>query len=259
MHVNHCGIHFTHRNFRIHRPGGSGDYLFVYTKTPAIFTVGGEDICVPPNTVFLYQKGAAQYFRGAEEIYVNDYIHFNTDTDEEEQWMATLGLIYHTPMLLPNVRSFMSIQQQIVSEVKSHSALSKDATDALLRCFLIRLAQAMHLSQSGSDIRHMEQMNELRDQIYEDPSRPWSVALMAKAVRFSPSYFQKIYKSIFNTACMTDVIYARIEKAKELLMQTSLTAREISLLCGYQNETHFSRQFKKLTGTAPQEYRKSYL
>ena len=52
-----------------------------------------------------------------------------------------------------------------------------------------------------------------------------------------------------------DCVY---EKAKELLMQTSLTAREISALCGYQNETHFSRQFKQFTGTAPQEYRKRY-
>ena len=258
MNVNHCGIHFTHRNFKIHRPGGSGDYLFVYTKTPAVFTVENKDVYVPSNTVFLYQKGGAQYFRGAEEIYINDYIHFNTDTDEEERWMAELGLIYHTPLQLPNARSFMSIQQQIVSEVKSHSPLSKDATDALLRCFLIRLTQAMSLSQSGSDVRHLEPMNELRRQIYEDPSRAWTVEAMAKAVRFSPSYFQKLYKNIFNTACMTDVIYARIEKAKELLMQTALTAREISALCGYQNETHFSRQFKQFTGTAPQEYRKRY-
>ena len=258
MHVNHCGINVTHRNFKIHSPGGSGDYLFVYTKTHAVFTVENEDICVPSNTVFLYQKGGAQYFRGAEEIYVNDYIHFDTDTDEEEQWMAGLGLIYHTPMLLPGTRSFMSIQQQIVSESKNHSALSKQAVDALLRCFLIRLTQSMSLSRSGSDVRHLELMNELRRQIYEDPSRAWSVELMAKAVRFSPSYFQKLYKSIFNTACMTDVIYARIEKAKELLMQTALTAREISALCGYQNETHFSRQFKQFTGTAPQEYRKRY-
>lgn len=258
MHVNHCGIHFTHRNFKIHRPGGSGDYLFVYTKTPAVFTVGDTDVHVPSNTVFLYQKGCPQYFRGAEEIYINDYIHFDADTDEEERWMTELGLLYHTPLQLPNARSFMSIQQLIVSEVKSHSPLSANATDALLRCFLIRLTQAMSLSQSGGNVRHLELMNELRGQIYEDPSRTWSVELMAKAVRFSPSYFQKLYKSIFNTACMTDVIYARIEKAKELLMQTSLTAREISLLCGYQNETHFSRQFKQFTGSAPQEYRKRY-
>ena len=56
---------------------------------------------------------------------------------------------------------------------------------------------------------------------------------------------------------MTDVISSRIERAKSLLMLTDLTARQIAVACGYENETHFSRQFRQITGKTPGEYRKT--
>lgn len=48
----------------------------------------------------------------------------------------------------------------------------------------------------------------------------------------------------------------RIDYAKKRLKQTNLTATQISSECGYSNFSYFMRQFKKLTGTTPREYRK---
>ena len=254
MYVNHCGINFTHRNFRINRPDGSKDYLFLYTKTPAIFTLNGKDILVPKDSVFLYKKNSPQYFRGAEWIYINDFIHFNTESEEDEAFMEGLELIYDTPLSLTNVTSFMSVQQKIVYETKSHASHTKEANDALLRYFLIKLSQSMY--NAHYENRILDKINLLRNAIYTEPNLPWSVAMMADRVNFSPSYFQKIYREIFNVPCMTDVIYARIEKAKTLLILTNLTARQIADSCGYENETHFSRQFRQMTGKTPLEYRK---
>lgn len=52
---------------------------------------------------------------------------------------------------------------------------------------------------------------------------------------------------------MSDVIESRI---KELLIESDLQVGEISSLCGYQNDVHFIRQFKKLTTLTPTEYRR---
>lgn len=254
MYVNHCGINFRHRNFRIHRPEGSKDYLFLYTKTPAVFTLEGKEITVPENTVFLYKKNSPQYFRGAEEIYINDYIHFNTESEEDEAFLAALEPVYDTPISLPDVSPFMSIQQRIVYETKNHAPHSREAIDALLRYFMIKLTEAS--SRSRYESRIFDKINLLRNEIYDAPDRPWSVEMMADKVNFSPSYFQKIYREIFNVPCMTDVICARIERAKSLLMLTDMTARQIASACGYENETHFSRQFRQMIGKTPGEYRR---
>ncbi|MBO5221229.1 MAG: helix-turn-helix transcriptional regulator [Clostridia bacterium] len=255
MFVNHCGINFRHRNFRIRRPEGSKDYLFLYTKTPAIFTLDGKEIPVPKNTVFLYKKNSPQFFRGAEEIYINDYIHFNTESEADEAFLAGLDPIYNTPISLPDVSDFMSVQQKIVYETKNRSTYSREAIDALLRYFLIKLTEAT--SRIRYESRTLDKINHLRNEIYDEPDLPWSVKMMAQRVNFSPSYFQKIYREIFNIPCMTDVISSRIERAKSLLMLTDLTARQIAVACGYENETHFSRQFRQITGKTPGEYRKT--
>ena len=56
---------------------------------------------------------------------------------------------------------------------------------------------------------------------------------------------------------MTDVINGKIEKAKEILSETGCTVSQVAAMCGYDNEEHFMRQFKKIVGVTPTGYRKN--
>jgi AraC family transcriptional regulator of arabinose operon len=53
------------------------------------------------------------------------------------------------------------------------------------------------------------------------------------------------------------MIGSRLEFAKYLLENGSQPIASVSLMCGYENDTHFMRQFKKFTGKTPSQYRKS--
>ncbi len=48
----------------------------------------------------------------------------------------------------------------------------------------------------------------------------------------------------------------RINKAKELLINTSLKANEVGELVGYSNKNYFYRKFKNIVGVTPSEWRK---
>lgn len=65
------------------------------------------------------------------------------------------------------------------------------------------------------------------------------------------------YKQYFSVRCMDDVITARMNKAKSLLKHTDLRIQEIAIQCGYQNVSHFMRQFKEKCGMTAMQYRKS--
>ena len=52
------------------------------------------------------------------------------------------------------------------------------------------------------------------------------------------------------------VNHIRIEKAKDMLMNTNRKASEISASVGYDNTNYFYRIFKKITGVSPTMYRK---
>jgi AraC family transcriptional regulator of arabinose operon len=96
---------------------------------------------------------------------------------------------------------------------------------------------------------------ELRSRIYQHPGEKWSVSVLCRQANLSPSHFQRLYKEAFGITCIADVIACKTEYAKASLAGTGETIREISALCGRNLEEYFMRQFKKLVGVTPSQYR----
>ena len=87
------------------------------------------------------------------------------------------------------------------------------------------------------------------------PYYNWNVEGMAHQLTMSKSYFQHLYKEIFGTNVMNDVIQSRIEHAKYLLSTTDISIIQIAEISGYKCSSHFMRQFKSRIGMTPSEYR----
>lgn len=83
-----------------------------------------------------------------------------------------------------------------------------------------------------------------------------TVTQLADWCNLDRSYFGKIFK---NTVLVTPheyILRYRINTACDLLKNTDLSIGDISAQVGYENQLHFSRAFKKITGIAPREWRK---
>lgn len=79
----------------------------------------------------------------------------------------------------------------------------------------------------------------------------------AKSVGISPYYLSHIFKERTGQTFVEYLSEKRIEEAKRLCRNTSLTMNEISEQCGYLNITYFCKVFKRLTGMTIGEYRKA--
>ena len=71
--------------------------------------------------------------------------------------------------------------------------------------------------------------------------------LTESLLKYNPSCFKVNFSAWLNEF--------RVEKAKEMLRDTRLSIREISLACGYTDANYFARVFKRITGKTPSEYR----
>ena len=71
----------------------------------------------------------------------------------------------------------------------------------------------------------------------------------------SISTFKREFKRQFNEAPSHWIMKQRLNMAKELLSKTSLPINEVSLECGFENPSHFSRVFKEKTGISPFQFR----
>ncbi|ABR49661.1 response regulator receiver protein [Alkaliphilus metalliredigens QYMF] len=79
---------------------------------------------------------------------------------------------------------------------------------------------------------------------------------VANHVGLSPTYFSKFFKRKTQMNFSIYLNMARIEKAKELMRETTLTLNEISYRVGYEDLSYFSIVFQKYEASTPSDYRR---
>jgi len=78
---------------------------------------------------------------------------------------------------------------------------------------------------------------------------------LAENLNTSYSWFRKVFKDYTGYAPAKYFQELKIRKAKQLLVGTSHTVKEISFMLDYNSTEHFFSLFKKMTGFTPLEYR----
>jgi AraC-like DNA-binding protein len=91
----------------------------------------------------------------------------------------------------------------------------------------------------------------VRDHLAE----PLTVAKVARVAGFAPRYFSKLFVQTEKKTFHRYLLEARLERAKHMLLATTLTAEKVGQLTGFPTRSHFHRAFKQHEGMAPLEYR----
>lgn len=101
---------------------------------------------------------------------------------------------------------------------------------------------------------HADTLFSVRNHIYNMVIS--SADTICRKYSFSTGYFRQIYKEMFGISFHQDVIRARILCAIYLLTTTVQSIASISEQCGYEDCNYFLRQFQKITGLTPGQYRR---
>ena len=86
-----------------------------------------------------------------------------------------------------------------------------------------------------------------------------SMEEIAEYVHLSADYLNRIFKREEGVVLSKYVVQKKVEKAKWLMHNTSMTLGNIGAMVGYYNYSSFNRIFQKETGVSPQAYKKSVL
>lgn len=82
------------------------------------------------------------------------------------------------------------------------------------------------------------------------------LTLLADAVGMNQNYLSQYFKKHFGITFVDYVTRKKIDRAKELLVTTSLTCKAIGESLGYHDPNVFTRTFKKMEAITPNEYRR---
>ena len=95
--------------------------------------------------------------------------------------------------------------------------------------------------------------------IRENYAAPLSVDAMARDAGMSVPVFHRAFKSVTGTSPLQYLKATRLARAKGFILSDGLPANEAARRVGYDNPSHFSREFKKHFGVSPKDARTGYI
>lgn len=94
------------------------------------------------------------------------------------------------------------------------------------------------------------------ERIRSEIAHGWQVSALAREVKLSVSQYVRRFRQILGVPPSDFIIEQRLQSARLLLRDSTLTVDEIAESLGYSEVSYFSRQFKVKVGQAPLHYRK---
>ena len=239
-------------------PGSGSGELLILPDGMLRCETGTQTCTVGRGDALLLSRALPLHAAPAEGDLCYDFLLFDPASDRS--FFEALQIPQQTPLHYADTEFLSVAMLRLCAEFYGSSPRRSDMTDCLLKAMLIRISETgigMQASQSSADPRYAALVR-LREKIYANPQERWSVDLLCAEVNMSRSYFQLIYRETFGLTCIADVINCKMNRARELLTTTSYTISHIAQLCGYDNEEHFMRQFKKNNGVTPTVFRREH-
>jgi AraC-like DNA-binding protein len=136
---------------------------------------------------------------------------------------------------------------QAIEEITDIKDLS-DLNNKILLDFANRVKKVKMLNFSKVIILAQ---NYIQKHLYENIS----VSNLAAILDINPNYLSELFKKEVGIYLSEYVQQERIEEAKRLLVSTKSSLLDISTRLNFHDQSHFTKLFKKFTGTTPKKYR----
>jgi two-component system response regulator YesN len=117
------------------------------------------------------------------------------------------------------------------------------------------LNEFIELVYSSQDARKVTQIRPAINYIDANYDKPIGLADIAKASHVSVSRLAHVFKEQMGITLIDYLTGVRIERAKQLLLATNQNCTEICFQSGFNNQSYFTRTFKRLVGSTPRQFR----
>ena len=209
------------------------------------YTQNSKKIIAGKQRPMFIPKGASYEWKCTKRGRVT-IIEFDTDYTSEE--------IFVFPEA--NTEKLKTLMKNISSSEVQNNPLRHIIELKLIYEMLITLLSADGKHSSYTPAKKIAKIQNaidyLNDHYYEDISNDF----LSGMTNVSTVYFRKIFTSAFGISPIQYLHDLRIKKAKEMLESDYGTLTDVAISVGYPNLFHFSKMFKKITGTSPGSYAK---
>ncbi len=80
---------------------------------------------------------------------------------------------------------------------------------------------------------------------------------LASLTRLSKSYFSRAFKTTFGRSPQRFIVDRRVERAQQVMLTSDEPLCGVALTCGFSDQAHFSRVFRRIVGASPNQWRRA--
>jgi two-component system response regulator YesN len=172
--------------------------------------------------------------------------------------LDTIGEIQEVILYgLKNQANVKAVDKSLINEFHEALLMQNNVRDA----FEAANKYVGKMLQQSIDDRKNESnrpIKEAQKYINEHYASAVNLEEVSTLVGFNATYFSTLFKKETGMNFLEYVTIVRIKAAKQLLSDSKKSILYISHEVGYNDFKHFTKQFKKVTGLTPSEYRKLY-
>ena len=117
--------------------------------------------------------------------------------------------------------------------------------------------QAQNHQPLADDGKISDWLETARQRLGQDPGRSWTLDLLAEDLRTSRRTLQRRLRQE-NSGFTSLLLEVRTATAARLLGKTDQSPAEIGYACGFSDQAHFTREFKRYTAITPQVFRNQF-
>ena len=259
LHLNSCGIqNLGDRDYHRLRPKGRVDYHLLYIVRGCCYVEeDGADRAAPAGSLILYLPHETQHyaFLGADQS-ISCYLHFSGVGCEA--LLRRIGLWGQRVFWLGQSRAMESIFEQLATEYTLKRPFADGMLSRLLWQLFAVIGRTMHELQDPLCLKNRSRIDQVCLLMHEEYAQNQPLTRYAAYCSLSLSRFSHVFRAATGLTPLNYLNRIRIDKAKELLLNTSLSVAEISEITGFSSQNYFSRLFKKQVGQSPTQFLRSH-
>ena len=231
---------------------GQKGHLYIQ-QGDAKYTIGpGQAMLLLPNMV---HKG---YLKSDHETSYY-WCHFTTNGQYSIAAKSVFDFSEEAQIVLPIYETFEDnehitgiFKQLILCAQKNQH--TKDICNHLLTALAMEVTESV-LSNGSQSEQVDQKFIEIMEWLRLNYNQNMTLFEVAEKFNYNASYLARRFKDCIGIGPKQFILQIRLTKAKELLINSNLTIKEVSFEVGFEDEKHFMKLFKEKEMISPTQYR----